>query len=416
MDDEVIEFGIGFLAGRPNVCKIINSYYKDMLHQVEMYGKKVNITIFILYDLEYQFSDRSYFYNILPEVYENIKIKYITPEDIEEEKKILISRYGYTKEDIEMVLGKGYAKARNSVLYFALKRHMDYLFFWDDDEYPLAIYKDNDNKISWSKQNNLLEQIRVLEKADVTNGYRCGFMAPIPNIKNSDIDTQKTFKTFLEAVNTDGISWDSYEDMLNSDGGISFANETIATDFYAAREWKGTLYASTLGLNLRNIDVIPAFYNPPKSRGEDTFLNLYLKSKNEARVLKVSSYHFHDSFLKYTKVMDGIYPTKLQKITAKDGREIEKRFYNTVLGWAKYKPLYVYITDRENYEKIIKESKEKLAKTIPIMNKLFANYDFDNLLKELEEYDKNVEIHYQEYLKTNEIWADLKSEVFNAIK
>lgn len=406
--DNPIEFGIGFLAGRPNVCKIINNYYKDILNQIEMYEKKVNVTIFILYDLEYQFLDRSYFYDILPEVYENIKIKYITPEDIEEEKKILISRYGYLQEDIDMILGQGYAKARNSVLYFALKRHMDYLFFWDDDEYPLAIYRDSNDKISWRKQNNILEQLRVLERANVTNGYRCGFMAPIPNIKNNDIIIQEAFKTFLEAVNTDGISWDSYEDMLHSDGGISFANETIATDFYDAKEWTGTLYASTLGINLKQLDVIPAFYNPPESRGEDTFFNIYLKNKHTAKVLKVSSYHFHDSFLKYTDVMNGKYPTKLQKITSKDGKEIEKRFYNTVVGWTKYKPLYIYLTDRENYRKIIDECKEKLKVTIPIMNKLFSNYDFDCLLKDLEEYDKNVENHYREYLKTNEIWSKLK--------
>ena len=46
---DTIEFGIGFLAGRPNVCKIINNYYKDMLEQVNMYKKKVNITIYYFY-------------------------------------------------------------------------------------------------------------------------------------------------------------------------------------------------------------------------------------------------------------------------------------------------------------------------------------------------------------------------------
>ena len=45
-----IQFGIGFLAGRPNVCKIINRYYKDIIEQGEKYGKDVKFTIFILYD------------------------------------------------------------------------------------------------------------------------------------------------------------------------------------------------------------------------------------------------------------------------------------------------------------------------------------------------------------------------------
>lgn len=59
--------------------------------------KQVNITIFILYDMEYQFTKRTDFYGILPQVYKNIKIKYITPEDIEEEKKILVSRYDFKR-------------------------------------------------------------------------------------------------------------------------------------------------------------------------------------------------------------------------------------------------------------------------------------------------------------------------------
>ena len=43
-----IEFGIGFLAGRPNVCKIINNYYKDIIEQGKKLGKDINFTIFIL--------------------------------------------------------------------------------------------------------------------------------------------------------------------------------------------------------------------------------------------------------------------------------------------------------------------------------------------------------------------------------
>ena len=53
---------------------------------------------------------------------------------------------------------------------------------------------------------------------------------------------------------------------------------------------------------------------------------------------------------------------------------------------------------------------EKLKKSIPEINKLFENSDFNVLLKELRNYDKNVEKHYEEYLKTNEIWNKIKSK------
>ena len=46
-----VKFGIGFVTGRPNVCRIVNSYYNDMLEQVSKYKKEVELTIFILFDI-----------------------------------------------------------------------------------------------------------------------------------------------------------------------------------------------------------------------------------------------------------------------------------------------------------------------------------------------------------------------------
>lgn len=138
---DIIEFGIGFVTGRPNVCKIINSYYENIIEQITNIDKQVNITIFILYDMEYQFTKRTDFYGIIPQVYKNIRIKYITPEDIEEEKKKLISRQNFKKDEVDLILGHGHAKGRNTIMYFALKRKIDYLLFWDDDEYPIAVVK-----------------------------------------------------------------------------------------------------------------------------------------------------------------------------------------------------------------------------------------------------------------------------------
>ena len=142
-----INFGIGFITGRPNVCRIINSYYKHLVEQVQDMDVKVNFTVFILFDLGYQFTTRTDFYGILPDVYKYMRIKYITPEEIDEEKKILMSKYGLTKNEADLFIGKGYAKARNMILYTALRKKMDYLLFWDDDEYPVATLKDNGRNV-----------------------------------------------------------------------------------------------------------------------------------------------------------------------------------------------------------------------------------------------------------------------------
>ena len=167
------------------------------------------------------------------------------------------------------------------------------------------------------------------------------------------------------------------------------------------------LFASGICLNMRHLDKIPAFYNPPFARGEDTFFTTMLK---DAKVTQVPTYHFHDGFLKYISILKENYPKKLKKIVLEDGA-IEQRFLKASIGWIKYKPLLIYITDRKNYRKIIDETKEKLEKSIPKMNETFKSCDFTCLLKELEQYDQQVKQHYKEYIRTNEVWNEFKSKI-----
>lgn len=163
-------------------------------------------------------------------------------------------------------------------------------------------------------------------------------------------------------------------------------------------------FGSTLCLNLRHIDKIPAFYNPEGARGEDAFFSTNL---NDSKVIKVPVYHFHDGFLKYTNVARGIYPKTLRQIKSTE-EQIEHRFFQASRGWIKYKPLYEYVTDREHYNEKISATMDNLKNGIPEINKLFDNTDFNALLTDIQEYDTNVKKHYNEYIKTNEIWNKLK--------
>ena len=302
--NDTIEFGIGFVTGRPNVCKIINSYYKNMTKQLEKTGKNVNLTIFLLYDLNYQFTIRTDFYSIIPEAYKNIKIKYITPENIEEEKKKLISRNGFSREEVDLFLGNGHAKGRNTIMYYALKWKIDYLLFWDDDEYPVATVKEED-KLLWIPQDNLLRHLEHIGDADVTVGYHCGYISPIPYVELGEEIVEEDFKNYIEAISNEVVSWESIKHKMIDNNGITYADKEIAEGkgLYELKEkW---VVGSTLCLNLTHIDRIPAFYNPPLARGEDTFFSTLLK---EAKILKVPVYHFHDGFLKYTGIIKGRYP------------------------------------------------------------------------------------------------------------
>lgn len=410
--EKEINFGIGFVTGRANVCKVINSYYMNVLEQLEGYDKKVNVTFFILYDLSYQYTKRTDFYNIIPDLYRrNIKVKYITPEEIESEKNVLVEKYGLDKDQADLFIGHGHAKGRNTVMYYALKEKMDYLLFWDDDEYPVACIKNSDGKIEWKYQNNVVDHIKYMEKenANVTRGYHCGYISPIPYIESNEDVSEEDIKDFIEAISNEIVTWESIKENFEKDGGVTFADRDIAngkgafeiTSENGSPKW---VAGSTLCLNFKDIEKIPAFYNPPGGRGEDTFFSVLL---NDSKVLRLPLYHFHDGFLTCTSIMKKRFPSKLKRIET-DENSIEQRFLKATTGWIKYKPLLMYIEDKESYQEKISIITEKLKSSAKKMNHLFEDCDFTKLPAILEEYDENVEEHYQEFLETNEIWNKLK--------
>lgn len=412
MADQV-DIGIGFISGRPNVCKIINSYDQFIVEQLKELDITVNVTIYILYDLNYQHTIRTDFYGILPRAYKHLQIKYITPENIIEYEKVLMSRYHMSGEEAKLFIGNGYARARNTILYCAMKDKMDYILFWDDDEYPIANIWQN-NKLQWIKQKNVLQHLKYIDKVDVTFGYRCGMMNPMPDIQYTDDIKEEDYKCFIDALENEVISWDKIQKIRENQGCISYADEKIAMEKVEAEYIQGIgkekfVLGSGICLNLKNIDRIPAFYNPPNARGEDTFFSCLLKEK-KAKILRIPTYHFHDSFLQFTGIMKDKFPEKLSNITLGD-LEVEKRFYKTTIGWTRYKPLFSYINDRKNYRKIIDKARENLERSISKINTAFSTCDFTCLIDELNEYDKNVEKHYQEYLKVNELWDELKKKL-----
>lgn len=400
-----IEVGIGFATGRPNVCKLINSYYKHMLKQIE--GLNIRINIFILYDLKYQLTKRTDFYGIIPDVYKNINVIYITPEDIEEEKKRLVSRHPLTKEEVDLILGHGHAKGRNTIMHYAVKEKMDYLLFWDDDEYPIAVTKDENNILQWKKQNNILKHIENMKQADITIGHHCGYISPIPYIDLEKQIEEKDFKDFIESISNDIINWETIKQRFKKDNGVTYAQEEILNNgtyeiaFDGVGKW---IAGSTLCINLNHLEKIPAFYNPQGARGEDTFFSTNLK---ETVVKRIPVYHFHDGFLKYTSIMNEKYPKILRKIST-DENSIEKRFLQASIGWIKYKPLLMYISDKKGYNDKIKVIKEKLKTSIPKIDELFDNMDFYEIIDALNEADRSVEKNYQEFIKTNETWDKIK--------
>ncbi len=409
-----INFGIGFITGRPNICNIINRYSEFIVNQVKELQTNVNFTFFVLYDLHYLNTVEEEFYNINPEIYKFVKIKYLSPSYVKEKRKIVMNKHHLTEEEASLLIGEGYAKARNTILYEAVEQGIDYLLFWDDDEYPLAALKDGKN-IKWLKQQNILQHIKNIENADITYGYRCGMINPLPAIKYTDIITEKTYQQFIEAIENEVISWDKIQTMIKNESGIGFADETIAFHDKEVEKMEGIgkenyVLGSGICLNLRHIDKIPAFYNPPEARGEDTFFSCAL-GELDATVLKIPVYHFHDGYLKFTFLMEDKFPKKLKKITSEDNG-ISLRFRKSVIGWTKYKPLLCYISLKpEEYEEEMKDSKRKLKNSVEKMSTAFADCDLTHLPEVLEKYDCKVKEQYEEYLKVNRTWNKIKKAI-----
>lgn len=411
-----LNIAIGFVTGRPNVCNIINTYYEYVKKQMQSFYKFTNISFYILYDLDYQDAKKEDFYNLKPEIFEeeNIKVKYITPEDVAELKQKMMDKYKLTTENVNAIIGNGHAKGRNTVLYSAYCDNMDYLLFWDDDEYPVACLKNEDGTISWQMQDNVLKHIETMEKynADVTIGYHCGYISPIPYMNFENEENEQAINHFIKAISNEIVTWESIKEKYEKSNGVTFAENSILNgEPYELLSEDGNKFVagSTLCINLNHIEKIPAFYNPVNARGEDTFFSLNLA---EAKVMKVPVYHFHDGFLKYRQIMSNKFPKTLRLIRHSEDT-VEKRFYKACLGWIKYKPLLVYILEKDKYRDIINDVYNRLEKSIPKINSLYPNYDFGQITEALKTYDQNVENDYNSYIEVNNIWNELKMKFYS---
>ena len=282
---------------------------------------------------------------------------------------------------------------------------MDRLVFLDDDEYPVATMKNEFGNLLWMGQSILGTHLKYSEDADITHGHHCGYVSPIPYISFNDILSESDFKMFIEAISNEIVSWDTVKKNIIDHKGVSYANPEIINHSLVTEveEEAGMKFISGANLcfNLDRIQKLPPFYNPPGARGEDTFLSTTL---SDMKVLKVPCYTFHDGFLNYKNILNGILPTSLEAVDS-SSPAIVKRFSNAAIGWIRYKPLMIYVTKPDEYEEIIKDMQQKLEFTIPKLCRYFKNSHFEQILHELSHYHHNVKRHFVAFQYTKLAWA-----------
>ncbi|MEO8720472.1 MAG: hypothetical protein ABI297_03090 [Ginsengibacter sp.] len=407
-----LDIGIGFVTGRKHFKNVLNSYINNWLEHGLFLNKNIRLHLLVAYDLKYHKTELSDYRNIDPELSKMVhSIRYYGKSSIEEERKILEQKGIISGEESELLFGEGYAKKRNAVVYFAKKNKMDRLMFLDDDEYPIATMKNEYGNLIWMGQSVLATHLKYNPDADITHGHHCGYISPIPSITFNDTLTENDFKLFIEAISNEIISWDVVKDTIINNKGVTYANPDVINQSIVkeVEEISGMKFISGANLcfNLHNIENLPPFYNPPGARGEDTFMSTSL---SEMKVIKVPVYTFHDGFLNYKNILNGILPNALESVDS-SSPQIIKRFSTAAIGWIRYKPLMVYITQRDHYEETIKTMEEKLEITIPKLCNYFHTDHFKQILPELRHYHKNVGRHYKAFQNTKIAWAKVIAEI-----
>lgn len=404
--NNLIRVGIGFATGRKSFQKVLRSYIHNWEESGLVDNKNILLNVFVAYDLAYNNTTEKDYINIHPDIAKSIDgIIFIGKNEISKEIDALSQAGRMDMADAKAIFGKGYAAQRNSILYSAIKHGMDYLIFLDDDEYPVAVTNTHQHAI-WGGQQVLSTHIQSIGKADITHGYHCGYISPIPYIEYNDIMTEGDFRLFIEAISNDIINWDNMKNVMRN-GGVTYADTRVLTSHHpvAVQEINRAKFISgaNLGIILTDPRRVFPFYNPPGARGEDTFLSTCLR---ERRVLKIPCYTFHDGFSTYHHLLEGVLPIQLKYIKA-DDKKIIDRFYRACLGWARYKPLLLYITQRESYEEKTELMRQQLKMALPKICEYFHQPNFVEILHEFEKYNRNVQKHYQEFVETQRIWSDL---------
>jgi hypothetical protein len=162
---------------------------------------------------------------------------------------------------------------------------------------------------------------------------------------------------------------------------------------------------ANLCINLKNPQKTLPFFNPPRARGEDTFLSTLLSDRT---VRRIPCYTFHDGFSIYQHLLDGVLPIHLSAITT-NSSAVNSRFLNACIGWVRYKPLLTYITAPEEYEQRMKLIKSALEQTLPKLAEYFQDKRFFNVAVEFEKYSKNVKRHYHQFALAQHTWKRITS-------
>ena len=205
MDEKCLRVGVGFATGRRSFQNVLRSYVYHLEESGFVASGRASLTLLVAFDPAYSCTTRADYEAMEPRVRQWFdEAAFFSPEDVDSAAEALVRRGVAPAEEKRLLFGNGYAAQRNIVLYEAMRRHLDCLIFFDDDEYPMAVTSSDSAGVAlWSGQHVIEAHVKYLRFADVTNGYHCGYISPLPSLELDGILDENTFRRFIAAMSSD---------------------------------------------------------------------------------------------------------------------------------------------------------------------------------------------------------------------
>ena len=410
MNENGVRIGIGFATGRKSFQNVLRSYVYHLEESGFVVPGRASLTLLVAFDPAYSGTAREDYENVEERVRRWFDdMAFFSPEDVRSAADALVERGVASAKEKHLLFGNGYAAQRNMVLYEAMRRHLDCLIFFDDDEYPMAVTNSNSAGVAlWSGQHVIEAHVKYLRFADVTNGYHCGYISPLPSLELDGVLGADTFRRFIAAMSSDVLKWEDVRAVIEG-GGVTYADREVLTQngptLVEEIDHAKFITGGNLGLNLTAPEKIPPFYNPPGARGEDSFFSTCL---TDCVVKRVPAYTFHDGFSLYSDLLRGVLPTRLKSVSLYDSRAVTERFLRACLGWVRYKPLYTRITRPEDWRDVLCEAEAALSETIPAVCAYFNDRAFAEISTQFAQYRRDVDAHLAEFERVRALWARMK--------
>jgi hypothetical protein len=350
-------------------------------------------------------------------------VEYLGPAELLLARTALCSRFGLSSEEVDILVpGNGYGCRKNLGLLHAVSRGFDCVLFWDDDEYP-CVWAGGENGDTWYQTDVLGAHLSAIGSgADVSFGFWSGFVSPVPQ----DLPTFFSPPLLLAlgralSIATESFTVDSFRDSFKSLQAIENPPGREEIKPYRGGKW---ISGGNLAISLAALKAgrVPAFFTPPRSRGDDTIFSLRL---GKASVWRVPAGIFHDCFELYPEaaMLGG---GRVDATVSLADEAALRRFGAALDAWLAYAPLFLKLSipfelehNCSEVSKALVEADQILSSECPALLNLIPGVSlarrFQGYLDELPVTALRLERNDAIFRKVLEDMAEVHEEQLNLI-